>query len=49
MENEAGAAMGETDDVAPINMIGATIWKNIKVSFRSATKVIPTLKFLRNF
>ena len=34
IENEDGVtAVGSTDDVAPINMIGATIWKNIKVSF----------------
>ena len=34
IENEDGTTeVGATDDVAPINMIGATIWKNIKVSF----------------
>ena len=34
IENEDGVSdMDAADDVAPINMIGATIWKNIKVSF----------------
>ena len=46
IENEAGAEMGPADDVAPINMIGATIWKNIKVSFRSETIQIPHLNFI---
>lgn len=50
IRNEDGtSAISDADDVAPINMIAATFWKDIKVSFRSATKVIPTLKFLRNF
>ena len=38
--------MSAADDVAPINMIGATFWKSVKVSFRSVTKLNPTLEFL---
>ena len=38
--------MSATDDVAPINMIGATYWKEVKVSFRSVAKLNPTLEFL---
>ena len=50
IQNDDGeTAMTNADDVAPINMIAATFWRDVKVSFRSATKVIPTLKFLRNF
>lgn len=50
IRNEDGTSdMSDADDVAPINMIAATFWKDIKVSFRSEAKVIPTLKFLRNF
>lgn len=46
IRNEDGLTdMSASDDVAPINMIAATFWKDIKVSFRSATKVIPTLEF----
>ena len=46
IRNEDGtSAISDADDVAPINMIAATFWKDIKVSFRSATKVIPTLEF----
>ena len=34
IRNEDGTtAMGASDDVAPINMIAATFWKDIKVSF----------------
>ena len=44
IENEDGeTAITATDDVAPINMLGATLWKDIKVSFRSVTKLNPTL------
>ena len=50
IENEDGVtAVGATDDVAPINMIGATIWKNIKVSFRSAEYTNLTLEFLFDY
>ena len=46
IRNEDGLTdMSASDDVAPINMIAATFWKDIKVSFRSVTKVIPTLEF----
>ena len=46
IENEDGiTAVGATDDVAPINMIGATIWKNIKVSFRSVSILISHSNF----
>jgi hypothetical protein len=46
IENEDGTTeVGATDDVAPINMIGATIWKNIKVSFRSVSILISHSNF----
>ena len=45
IENETGAKVTAADDVAPINMIGATIWKNIKVSFRSVIIQIPHSNF----
>ena len=45
IENEDGTEVGPGDDVAPINMIGATIWKNIKVSFRSVSIQIPRPNF----
>ena len=46
IENEDGLTeVGATDDVAPINMIGATIWKNIKVSFRSVSILISHSNF----
>ena len=46
IRNEDGSSdMTGADDVAPINMIAATFWKDVKVSFRSMTKVIPTLEF----
>ena len=44
IENEDGeTAITAADDVAPINMLGATLWKDIKVSFRSVTKLNPAL------
>ena len=46
IENEDGVTeVGAADDVAPINMIGATIWKNIKVSFRSVSILISHSNF----
>ena len=45
IENETGDEVDAADDVAPINMIGATIWKNIKVSFRSVIIQIPHSNF----
>ena len=46
IENDDGTTeMGDEDDVAPINMIGATIWKNIKVSFRSVSILISHSNF----
>lgn len=46
IENEDGVSdMDAADDVAPINMIGATIWKNIKVSFRSVSILISHSNF----
>ena len=46
IENEDGTTeVGAADDVAPINMIGATIWKNIKVSFRSVSILISHSNF----
>ena len=39
IRNEDGTtAMAADDDVAPINMIAATLFKDIKVSFRSVIK-----------
>ena len=46
IENEDGTTeVTSADDVAPINMIGATIWKNIKVSFRSVSILISHSNF----
>ena len=46
IENEDGLTeVDAADDVAPINMIGATIWKNIKVSFRSVSILISHSNF----
>ena len=46
IENEDGVTeVGAADDVAPINMIGATIWKNIKVIFRSVSILISHSNF----
>ena len=46
MENEDGVTeVTDADDVAPINMIGATIWKSIKVSFRSVSILISHSNF----
>ena len=46
IENEDGVTdMGASDDVAPINMIAATIWKSIKVSFRSVSILISHSNF----
>ena len=46
IENEDGVTeVGAADDVAPINMIGATIWKSIKVSFRSVSILISHSNF----
>ena len=46
IENEDGTTeVTAADDVAPINMIGATIWKNIKVSFRSVSILISHSNF----
>ena len=46
IENEDGLTeVDAADDVAPINMIGATIWKNIKVSFRSVSMLISHSNF----
>ena len=46
IENEDGVTeVDAADDVAPINMIGATIWKNIKVSFRSVSILISHSNF----
>ena len=39
-------AITAADEVAPINMIGATYWKDVKVIFRSVTILNPTLEFL---
>ena len=50
IENEDGTTeVTSADDVAPINMIGATIWKNIKVSFRSVSMLISHSNFLFDY
>lgn len=46
IENADGTtAVDATDDVAPINAIAATLWKNIKVSFRNVSMLVSHLNF----